>query len=409
MAGDSLRVLPQGRLTSDSRTLVATLIALLMSIAASESAFAGTENLIFRPLTADPREDQFRLKFVRFSENWRFGTDITDSTSVGGFEQRSGVSWDVGIGGPLRMDPERGPRWLGKLWQFILPASIHATFDRIGSDLVNVDYQFGGGLDVVWRGDCAREVGIQGLRQPLLSTHLELYHRSTHLGDEYLTVGDFGTNQNGHPEQGDLFHHPPVKRVNVSFEAVRFIGSLEWPLRAGRDPTARVYGGGELKVGMVRPVQPRNFRSAVGEAGVEFRSAGAAEHPAAGWPIAWINRIATGTPLVGEWIAGADVKLARPFNFASCDNPAGDTELWTPHLWSACQYGREYHSYAASWHGVAGYTIYLKSRRYLGGPGAGLIAPELIVGFEFYSGYSPNGQSLDQPLRYWGPAVIAHF
>lgn len=380
-----------------------------MSLAISGRGFAATENLIFRPLTADPREDQFRLKFVRFSENWRFGTDITDSTSVGGFEHRSGVSWDVGIGGPLRMDPEHGPRWLGKLWQITVPASIHATFDRIGADLVNVDYQFGGGLDVVWRGNCAREMGVQGLREPLLSTHLILYHRSTHLGDEYLTEGDFGPNQSGSPGEGDLFHHPPVKRVNVSFEAIRFIASLEWPLRAGRDATARVYGGGEWKKGIVRPVEPREFHSPIAEAGMEFRSAGAAEHPGAGWPIAWINHLATGTPLVGEWLAAVDVKVARPFNFASCDNPTGDTEQWTPHLWSQCSYGREFRSYAASWHGVAGYTIFLKSRRYLGGPGAGLIAPEFIVGFEFYSGYSPNGQSLDQPLRYWGPAVIAHF
>lgn len=385
------------------------LAAFVMSLAFTENALAMTDNLIFRPLTADPREDQFRLKFVRYHENWRFGTDITDSTSVGGFEKRTGVSWDVGIGGPLRMDPTHGRGWLGKLWQFTLPASIHATFDRVGSDLVNVDYQFGAGLDVVWSGDCGEEEGVRGLREPLLSTHLAFYHRSTHLGDEYLTLGDFGANQNGHPAQDDLFHHPPVKRVNVSFESARFIASLEWPLWAGRDATARVYGGGEWKVAVARRLQPRNFNSPIGEAGMEFRSAGAAERPGAGWPIAWINRIATGDPLVGEWIAGIDLKLARPFNFASCDNPDGDTERWTPHLWSTCPYGREFKSYAASWHGVAGYTVYLKSRRHVGGQGAGMIAPELIVGLEVYTGYSPNGQALDQPLRYWGPAVIAHF
>ncbi len=391
---------------------VASLVsaALLIMLALAASAFAGNDHLVFRPLTADPREDQFRLKFVQFTENWRFGTDITDPTSVGGFEERTGVSWDVGIGGPLRMDPIATPGrgWLGKLWQITLPASIHATFDRVGADLVNVDYQFGGGIDVVWRGDCDQEVGVRGLREPLLTTHLAIYHRSTHLGDEYLAQGDFGTNQSGQPAENNLFHHPPVKRVNVSFEALRFIASLEWPLLAGHDATTRVYGGGELKLPLARALQPRNFHSPIGQAGVEFRSAGAAERPGAGWPIAWINRIASGNPLVGEWLGGVDVKLARPFNFASCDNPAGDTEVWTPHLWSTCLHGREY-AYAASWHGVVGYSVYLKSRRYLGEPGGGLIAPEFIVGFEFYTGYSPNGQSLDEPLRYWGPAVIAHF
>jgi hypothetical protein len=405
----SLSSLPQGRRTCIPPIRLAIFVLLAAGIPRAERAFAGTENLIFRPLTADPREDQFRLKFVRFTENWRYGTDVTDSTSVGGYEERTGVSWDVGIGGPLRMDPTRGPRWLGKLWQITVPASIHATFDRIGADLINVDYQFGGGLDVVWRGNCGEESGVQGLREPLLSTHLLVFHRSTHLGDEYITQGDFGRNQGGSPSEGDLFHHPPVKRVNVSFEAVRFIGSLEWPLRKGRNATMRVYGGGEWKVGLVRPVHPRNFNSPIGQAGLEFRSAGAAEHPKAGWPIAWINRFASGTPLVGEWLAGVDMKLARPFNFASCDNPSGDTEVWTPNLWSECASGREFHSYAAAWHGVAGYTIYLNSRRNMGVSGAGMIAPEFIVGFEFYSGYSPNGQALDQWLRYWGPAIIAHF
>ena len=385
-------------------------LLLVVGISGATLSFAGNANLIFRPLTADPREDQFRLKFVRYEEAWRYGTDITDPTSVGGYETRTGVSWDVGIGGPLRMDPiaTRGRRWPVQCWQITLPASIHATFDRVGADLINVDYQFGGGVDLVWAGDCSEEEGVRGLRKPLFTTHIGIYHRSTHLGDEYVTQGDFGTNQDGNPAQDDLFHHPPVKRVNVSYEAVRFIASLEWPLRANFDATTRVYGGGEMKLGLVRPVHPRNFNSAIGHAGVEFRSAGAAQHPRAGWPIAWINWIATGDPLVGEWIGGVDLKLARPFNFASCDNPSGDTEVWTPNLWSACEYGREFRSYAASWHAVLGYSVYLKSRREIGG-GGGLIAPELIVGVELYSGYSPNGQTIDQRLRYWGPAVIAHF
>jgi hypothetical protein len=46
--------------------------------------------------------------------------------------------------------------------------------------------------------------------------------------------------------------------------------------------------------------------------------------------------------------------------------------------------------------------------------GGGRMAPEWIVALEWYRGYSPNGQFLDQRLRYaprWGvvPSVTAHF
>ena len=34
------------------------------------------------------------------------------------------------------------------------------------------------------------------------------------------------------------------------------------------------------------------------------------------------------------WFDAVDVRLARPFKFASCDNPNGETEVCTPQPWS---------------------------------------------------------------------------
>src|SRR5204862_4945259 len=42
---------------------------------------------VFRPLIADPRESLSRWRFVGYTEDWRYGTDITDSTSRGGVER----------------------------------------------------------------------------------------------------------------------------------------------------------------------------------------------------------------------------------------------------------------------------------------------------------------------------------
>lgn len=81
-----------------------TAFALFLALAAPVRA--GHEYTLFRPLVADPRENQFRMKFISYTEDWRFGTDITDSTSQGGSDDdRENVSWDIGIGTTLRSDP----------------------------------------------------------------------------------------------------------------------------------------------------------------------------------------------------------------------------------------------------------------------------------------------------------------
>src|SRR5262245_42313578 len=66
---------------------------------------------IWRPLLADPREADFKMQWVTFHEDWRFGTDITDSTTHGGYVAQQGVYWDVSFGGNFHFfasDPSRG-------------------------------------------------------------------------------------------------------------------------------------------------------------------------------------------------------------------------------------------------------------------------------------------------------------
>lgn len=77
-------------------------------------------------------------------------------------------------------------------------------------DLINADYVVG--IPVSWRSG-------------LFSTRLRLYHQSSHLGDEFLLA------------------NPGVKRVDLSFEAVEAILSLDAPGGWGR-----VYAGGSYLV-----------------------------------------------------------------------------------------------------------------------------------------------------------------
>ena len=399
-----------------ARNARALCLTLALLVVATAPARGGHDQPLFRPLTADPRENQFRMKFVDYTEDWRYGTDVTDPASVGGHEVRSNVSWDVGMGGILRFDPRRSLGFWNpwKLCEITVPAGVYATFDRVGAELINADYQFGVALETLWSGDTAVG-GIRDFYRPCWTSILSVYHRSTHLGDEYLALGDFGANQQGHPAAGELFAHPPVKRVNLSFESLRSITSVEWSPRRLRPATVRIYAGGEWKLAIGDRLQPRNFNSPIGQLGAEFRSAANASKPRPTFLARFFNRMMHDDgSLTGEWMAALDLKLARPFNFASCDNPSGESEVWTPTLWSECPCGREFHSYAGSWHATVGHVFYLQSHRYPDSHGAHRIGPEFIVGLEWYRGYSPNGQFLDQrlryrPLGYVVPGVVAHF
>src|SRR5262249_13537087 len=194
------------------------------SPALPSAAWAHHEQALWRPLPADPRECQFRMKWVAYTEDWRYGTDITNPASRGGvLRDRHGVTWDVGVGTSVRLPSSS--RGLGPLrpwdhFQFAIPAGVFAHFDRVGADLVNADYQFGPALDILWtREHFDGERGITGFDAPIQTTRVMLFHRSTHIGDEYLADGHFGQNQDGFPSPDNIFAFPPVKRVNLSFES----------------------------------------------------------------------------------------------------------------------------------------------------------------------------------------------
>jgi len=372
---------------------------------------------VFRPLTADPRENQFRMAFSDYREDWRFGTDVTDSLSQGGFEERTGTRWDVGIGATLRLDPMRRIfGWHGPWhrYQLGLPAGVFARFDNGTKELIDADFQFGGSLDMLWSGDWTDSMGVRSFDGPAVTSRLTVFHRSTHLGDEYLSLGDFGKNQEGHPDEGSLFHHPPVKRVDLTYEAVRLMLSTEWApgfINAGRS-TIRLYGGGEFKVA-IRPRNPADFSSPIAQAGLELRSAGNQDDPSDNWLTRLFNA-PFGRPFFEtEWFLAFDWKLARPYDFASCDNPDGSGEAWTPNLWTDCPYGHEFAAYAGSWHGMVGLSLYPGSGRRVG-DGGRRQSPEILLALEWYRGYAPDGQFLDQrleahPLAYVLPGITIHF
>ena len=404
------------------RPIVLVLALQLLGIATASRpveaarAWSGAPRL-FRPLLADPRENQFRMAFSDYTEQWRYGTDITDSLSRGGYEERSETAWDVAIGATVRLDPMKKLLGWGGPWgryQLGSPAGVFAHFDRGTKELINADYQFGFALDMLWTGGWSDSSGTRGFSTPVVSSRLTIQHRSTHLGDEYLALGDFGSNQEGHPDEPSLFRHPPVKRVDLSYESVRLILSVESSpgfLLNGRS-TLRAYGGGELKWA-IRPRTPSNFSSPIAQAGLEWRSAGNEIDPHDGWLARGINAPFGRPYFEVEWFVAGDWKLARPYNFAGCDNPGGDEEAWTPHLWTDCRHGEEFDEYAGSWHAMVGLSLAPGAHRRVP-DGGQFLSPEMLIALEWYGGYSPNGQFLDQKLRnhpLYGivPSITIHF
>jgi hypothetical protein len=405
------------RVVSDFPRAVLFGLACLLCVPTAAAHTGGGRIQLFRPLTADPRENQFRMVFSDYTENWRYGTDIADSTSQGGFEERTGTRWDVAIGATPRLAPMRRIfGWKGPWhrYQLGLPAGVFARFDNGTKELINSDYQFGAALDMVWSGRWSDTTGVASFDRPVVASRLSVYHRSTHLGDEYLSFGDFGDNQAGHPDEGGLFPHPPVKRVDLTYEAVRGILSTEWApafVNSGRS-TIRVYGGGELKWA-IRPRTPASFSSPIAQAGLELRTAGNQDDPSDGWLTKLVNAPFGRPVFETEWLVAFDWKLARPYDFASCDNPDGGGETWTPHLWTDCRHGHEFAAYAGSWHGMVGLSLVSGAGRRVA-DGGRRQGSEILIALEWYHGYSPDGQFLDQrlesrPLAYVLPGITIHF
>jgi hypothetical protein len=145
---------------------------------------------VFRPLFADPKQPQFFAAYqavhVRQANTSANIGSVGFGENFGLYSRRRGCNgWQVGI-------------LAGVFSQFNL--------DAPSSDLLNTDYVVG--IPVSWRSG-------------LLSLRARLYHQSSHLGDEFL------------------LGNPGLNRVNLSFEEVEALLSLDAPGGWGR-----VYAGG---------------------------------------------------------------------------------------------------------------------------------------------------------------------
>jgi hypothetical protein len=398
------------------------------AVVAVASPLGGTAraDALFRPVTADPRECLAHWRMVSYTEDWRYGTDITDSTSQGGVERnRRGIEWEVAAAHTFRWKPLRrqlgfSPPWTA--YQLAVPAGVFAKFDNSGQ-LLNADYQFGLSLDVQWNGVIATPapeeapVAEHAFDHPVITSRLMAFHRSSHLGDEYLALSRIGRNQIGNPSAGALFDHPPVKRMDLTYEALEGVVSVEWsPAWNARRDVMRTYAGFEARpllpvAWRIGALRPAGFTSPAVRLGAEFRTGGNVADPHDGWVTRLVNHVARGRLVESGWFGAVDVRLAKPFNFASGDNPDGESEVWTPRLWTSAPYGREFRHYAGSWHAMLGAAVWPRDERPARTP---LARREWLVSIDWYRGYSPDGQFLDQRLRwhsrwYAVPSVTARF
>ena len=121
----------------------------------------------------------------------------------------------------------------GNGWQLSISGGVFALFnlDSASQDLLNADYVVG--------------FPLSASKKPW-SGRLRLYHQSSHLGDEFLL--------NPQPV-------PPVRRINLSYEALEFLGSFE-----GKKGF-RLYGGGTKIFSSDTPL-----RRSIFQFGAEYRS-----------------------------------------------------------------------------------------------------------------------------------------
>jgi hypothetical protein len=166
---------------------------------------------LFRPLIADPKQPQFFVSLNSFES-----TDKRFTLASVGFGETFGV---------YRFFGNRE----GDGLQLNLAAGLFAQFNMntSSSELINADYIIG--IPITYRN------GINSIR-------FRLYHQSSHLGDELL-LGD----------------NPP-ERVNLSYEALELIYSIEWR-------QFRVYGGGEYMIFK----EPSDLKQQGAHWGIEFR------------------------------------------------------------------------------------------------------------------------------------------
>src|SRR5881394_2742435 len=139
---------------------------------------------VFQPLLADPKEPQFFATYL-----WERSPRLAPRLGSVGFGQTIAVA-------------------NGRTWQVAIAAAVFSQFNlaRPTADLMNTDYRVG--LPVTYR-------------HARVTARLQLYHQSSHLGDEYMI-------------------HANAQRVDLTFEAAELLVSQQiaaW----------RVYGGGDRK------------------------------------------------------------------------------------------------------------------------------------------------------------------
>ena len=162
---------------------------------------------VFEPLLADPKEPQFFAAYL-----WERSPRLAPRLGSVGFGQTIGVA-------------------NGRTWQVAIAAAVFSQFNlaRPTADLMNTDYRVG--LPVTYR-------------RAGLTTRVQLYHQSSHLGDEYMI-------------------HANAQRVDLTFEAAELLVSQQiaaW----------RVYGGGEY----VFTHSPADLKPGLLHGGVEYRQRG---------------------------------------------------------------------------------------------------------------------------------------
>ena len=208
---------------SYSRVTLLVMMSLLLTISTGE-AIASAESTtsgkkvqttflpvgdLFKPLIADLKQPRFFVSYHRYQDH----AETVNISSVGVGESFGlyrvvdsvdGSGWQVSFAG-------------GLLAQFNL--------DTSSKDLLNTDYFAGVPISC---------------RTGVLSWRANLYHQSSHLGDEYLL-------------------HAKTRRVEFSYEALNVTGSYdmhEW----------RGYLGGEV----ILRKEPHDLKTLVAQAGIEY-------------------------------------------------------------------------------------------------------------------------------------------
>ena len=259
------------------------------------------ENDVFRPLWADPKQPQFFA-------TWQ-------ATEVRSGNKQNFNLGSVGFGDNFGLVGKRNGC---NGWQVGVLAGVFAQFnlDTGSTDLINADYVVGFPVS---------------FRSGLFSGRVRLFHQSSHLGDEFL------------------LNNPNVNRVDLSYEALEAILSLDAPGGWGR-----IYAGGATAL----HVEPSNLERNQVHWGVELRGSTIAA------PL--LAKAFTGTRLTP--VFGSDFQAFEELNWTINTNVIGGLE------WSKVGSDRRF---------------------------------RILV--NYYHGYSPHGQFFGTKLEMIGAGVYLSF